>query len=92
MAPGSRSTPVLTGTTSNTGRTFSSSGPCSGGTYCVARNRAEGVARVFGDRNLLNEARSTLMPDCHTKRGKFVVLKHNLLSQHDIADRDILRR
>ena len=32
------------------------------------------------------------MPDCYLKRGKFVILKHNLLSQHNVADREILLR
>jgi hypothetical protein len=34
----------------------------------------------------------TCTPYRHTKCGRFVVLKHNLLSQHDIADWDILLR
>jgi hypothetical protein len=34
----------------------------------------------------------TCTPYRHTKCGRFVILKHNLLSQHDIADWDILLR
>jgi len=32
------------------------------------------------------------MPDCYPECGRFIVLKHNLLSQHNIPDWDILLR
>jgi hypothetical protein len=56
----------------------------------MAKSRVDSVV-VTEDGEFAGQT-ETCTPYRHTKCGRFVVLKHNLLSQHDIADWDILLR